>query len=76
MNTVSPSWVRTPMYEEECRQNPATPTSVQKAYQAQRPLEPDEVALACVYLCSPSAVYVHGTNFIMDSGLSASPVIL
>ena len=64
------------MHEEDIRRNPGTATVVAKATSAGRPLEPDEVASACLYLCSPSAVYVHGANFVMDSGASVGPTIL
>ncbi|KAI4864862.1 NAD(P)-binding protein [Hypoxylon rubiginosum] len=72
-NQVCPTWVRTPMYEEECRRNPQTPQIVKNISAVKRPLEPDEVASACLYLCSPSAVYINGTLLTMDSGILVGP---
>jgi NAD(P)-dependent dehydrogenase (short-subunit alcohol dehydrogenase family) len=35
-----------------------------------RAAEPDEVASAILYLCSPAASYVNGTSLVIDSGIS------
>ncbi|KAI1771757.1 NAD(P)-binding protein [Hypoxylon cercidicola] len=72
-NQVCPVWVRTPMYEEECKRVPQTPQILEHLAAAKRPLEPDEVASACLYLCSPSAVYINGTLLTMDSGILVGP---
>ena len=71
VNSVSPTWVNTKMYENDCNKNPMTPLIVQKLSGIQRPMEPDEIAAACLYLCSPNAVSISGVNLPMDSGLSA-----
>ncbi|XXH05956.1 hypothetical protein Hte_012399 [Hypoxylon texense] len=68
-NEVCPTWVRTPMYEEECKRNPQTPQIAEHMSGVKRPLELDEVASACLYLCSPSAVSINGTLLTMDSGI-------
>ena len=36
-----------------------------------RLLEPDEVADAVLYLCSPAATFVNGTSLILDGGWTA-----
>ncbi|KAH9988704.1 NAD(P)-binding protein [Xylariaceae sp. FL0662B] len=72
-NQVCPAWVRTPMFEEECRRVPQTSQVLEKAAGAKRPLEPDEVASACLYLCSPSTVYYNGSTLTLDSGMLAGP---
>ncbi|KAF2729364.1 NAD(P)-binding protein [Polyplosphaeria fusca] len=73
VNMVSPTWVRTAMFEEECRRVPAVPEMVKKLFPLGRPLEPDEVGSAAQYLCSPSAVYITGTSIALDGGLLAGP---
>lgn len=74
-NQVCPVWVRTPMYEEECRRVPQTPQILEKLAAVERPLEPDEVASACLYLCSPSAVYYNGATLTLDSGILVGPTL-
>ncbi|KAI1208258.1 NAD(P)-binding protein [Annulohypoxylon truncatum] len=75
INQVCPIWVKTPMFEEECRRVPQTPQILEKLSSLKRPIEPDEVASACLYLCSPTTVYLNGITLTMDSGLTAGPVI-
>ncbi|KAI1425157.1 NAD(P)-binding protein [Xylaria sp. FL1777] len=76
VNQVCPTWVRTPMYEEECRRLPQTPEMINKISPIKRAIEPDEVAAACVYLCSPSTVAVNGLTLTMDTGLLVGPVFV
>ena len=37
-----------------------------------RLIEPEEVAEAVAYLCSPAAASMTGTSFVMDGGWTAS----
>ncbi|KAI1144061.1 NAD(P)-binding protein [Hypoxylon sp. FL0543] len=74
VNQVCPIWVKTPMFEEECRKEPMTAQMVKNISSLKRAIEPDEVASACLYLCSPSAVYVNGLTLPMDSGAFAGPI--
>ncbi|XDG05434.1 hypothetical protein ABKA04_005049 [Annulohypoxylon sp. FPYF3050] len=75
INQVCPIWVKTPMFEEECRRIPQTPQIIEKLSPLKRAIEPDEVASACLYLCSPTTVYLNGITLTMDSGLTAGPMI-
>ncbi|KAI1392345.1 NAD(P)-binding protein [Hypoxylon trugodes] len=68
-NQVCPIWVKTPMLVEESKRLPGVPGLIEKLTPFKRPIEPDEVASACVYLCSPSAVNISGSSVILDSGL-------
>ncbi|KAI0883671.1 NAD(P)-binding protein [Annulohypoxylon maeteangense] len=74
-NQVCPVWIRTPMLEEEFQRVPETAAFVKKVAAVGRPLESDEVASACVYLCSPSAVYINGTTLTLDSAILAGPIV-
>lgn len=63
------------MYEEECKRIPEVPQIIDKISPLQRPIEPDEVASACLYLCSPRAVALNGVTLTMDTGFTAGPMI-
>lgn len=75
VNQVNPTWVRTPMLEEECRRIPQTPAMIDKISPSKRPIEPDEVAAACLYLCTPSTVAVNGVTLTIDTGLLIGPIV-
>ncbi|KAI1321108.1 oxidoreductase [Xylariaceae sp. FL0255] len=48
---------------------------VEKLAARGRQMEPDEVAHACLYLCSPCSVSITGTSLVMDCGLTLGPVL-
>ncbi|KAF7883338.1 uncharacterized protein EAF02_005258 [Botrytis sinoallii] len=67
VNAVCPTWVRTPMVEEECRRNPTVMQMVGVIVPLKRMAEPEEIADVIVFLCSPSASYVTATGIIIDA---------
>lgn len=75
INQIYPTWVKTPMFEEECRRIPQMPQIVERLSSLKRAIEPDEVVLAYLYLCSLSAVYINGVSLTLDSGLISGAVI-
>lgn len=64
------------MYEEECRRIPQVPDLLKKLTSLDRPIEPDEVASACLYLCSPAAAPVSALTLTMDTGATAGVTIM
>jgi NAD(P)-dependent dehydrogenase (short-subunit alcohol dehydrogenase family) len=72
VNALCPSWVRTPMFDAECKKLPAVQDLIKGAVPSGRPAEPDEVGEAVVYLCSPASNYINGIGLIMDDGLTLS----
>ena len=70
VNAVCPSWVRTPMVEEECRKNPALEGAIKQMSPFGRAAELEEVAGVIVFLCSANASYVTGTGLMIDAGLT------
>jgi NAD(P)-dependent dehydrogenase (short-subunit alcohol dehydrogenase family) len=73
VNMVCPTWVDTPMYEEEKRRVPPMPDLIKGVTAIGRPVETDEVAAAVQYLCSPSSTYITGSSIMMDNGMSIGP---
>jgi NAD(P)-dependent dehydrogenase (short-subunit alcohol dehydrogenase family) len=73
VNVVSPGPVSTPIYGK-LGMAPEQLSEVAAGIQAQIPLKrfgtPDEVASAVLYLASPEAAFVVGTELIMDGGMS------
>jgi 3-hydroxybutyrate dehydrogenase len=79
-NCVNPAYVRTPLVEgqiadqarthgisedEVVEQVMLTPAAVRRL------IEPEEVAEAVAYLCSPAAASITGSSLVMDGGWSA-----
>jgi NAD(P)-dependent dehydrogenase (short-subunit alcohol dehydrogenase family) len=73
VNMVCPTWVNTPMFEEEKRRVPSVPDLLKSVFAAERPIGTDEVAAAVQYLCSPSSAYITGSSIMIDGGISIGP---
>nr|WP_307795031.1 3-hydroxybutyrate dehydrogenase [Actinacidiphila acididurans] len=80
-NCVCPGYVRTPLVEKQLADQAAVHgLAVEEVVSdvllsrsaVKRLIEPDEVAGAVAYLCSPQAVSVTGTRLVLDGGWSAS----
>nr|WP_308250408.1 3-hydroxybutyrate dehydrogenase [Sphaerisporangium fuscum] len=79
-NCVNPAYVRTPLVEEQiadqARLHGLSPEEVVEQVMlapaaVRRLIEPDEVAEAVAYLCSPQASMITGTSLVMDGGWTA-----
>jgi 3-hydroxybutyrate dehydrogenase len=80
-NCVCPGYVRTPLVEKQLADQAAVHgLAVEEVVSdvllsrsaVKRLIEPDEVAGAVAYLCSPQAASVTGTRLVLDGGWSAS----
>lgn len=80
-NCVCPGYVRTPLVENQLTDQAAVHgLSIDEVLSevllarssVKRLIEPDEVAGAVAYLCSPEATSVTGTELLLDGGWSAS----
>jgi 3-hydroxybutyrate dehydrogenase len=79
-NCINPAYVRTPLVEGQIADQARTHGISEDEVVAQvmlapaairRLLEPEEVADAVAWLCSPAAQSVTGTSLVMDGGWSA-----
>jgi 3-hydroxybutyrate dehydrogenase len=70
---VSPTWVETPMLEGNRKRVPIIDDIIRKAVPNGRPVGPDEVAAAALYLCGPHSSFITGSNIMIDGGLSIGP---
>jgi NAD(P)-dependent dehydrogenase (short-subunit alcohol dehydrogenase family) len=71
VNVISPAWVQTSMVAEAFK---SLPEPNKQSILANHPLgigEPEDVALAAVYLLSDAAKWVTGANFAIDGGYTA-----
>ena len=79
-NCICPAYVRTPLVEgqiaDQARIHGISESEVIEQVMLTEPaikrlLEPDEVADALLYLCSPAAAFVNGTSLVLDGGWTA-----
>ncbi|MFE3602211.1 3-hydroxybutyrate dehydrogenase [Streptomyces sp. NPDC059142] len=79
-NCVNPGYVRTPLVEKQIADQARTHQIPEERVVAdvllqdsalKRLLEPDEVAEAVAYLCTPQASFITGTSLALDGGWTA-----
>src|ERR687898_1025873 len=79
-NCICPAYVRTPLVEgqiaDQAKAHGLPEDEVIEQVMLTEPaikrlLEPNEVADALLYLCSPAAAFVNGTSLILDGGWTA-----
>jgi 3-hydroxybutyrate dehydrogenase len=79
-NCVNPAYVRTPLVEgqiaDQARTHGISEADVVEQVMlapaaVRRLIEPEEVAEAVAYLCSPAAASITGSSLVMDGGWSA-----
>ena len=74
-NSICPGTVNTP-WVERITQNYDNPAKARELMRQRQPLgrlgEPDEIAMAAVYLASDESKFITGTSLIIDGGLTMS----
>jgi NAD(P)-dependent dehydrogenase (short-subunit alcohol dehydrogenase family) len=67
VNAIAPGWIDTPM-NQALRASPELNRGVLTSIPLGRWGEPEDVAAAALYLCSPAASFVTGTVLVVDGG--------
>ncbi|MCU1344693.1 MAG: 3-hydroxybutyrate dehydrogenase [Acidimicrobiia bacterium] len=79
-NCVNPAYVRTPLVEkqilDQAKIHGIAPEQVVEKIMLTEPaikrlIEPEEVAEAVAYLCTPAASFINGTSIVLDGGWTA-----
>ena len=71
VNAVAPGLVRTVLGEQVAALHPDAEAAILAAVPQGRWCEPEEIAEAVIFLCSPQAVHVTGQVLAIDGGLTA-----
>jgi len=70
VNAIAPGWVATPL-TQALRDDPARSAAIVARTPLGRWAEPDDIAGAAIFLCSPAAAFVTGTILAVDGGYMA-----
>lgn len=71
VNAISPGFVDTPMFDETKAASPEVINKLNENIPAHRFATTEEIANAVLFLSSPEAAYITGSDLIVDGGLSA-----
>ena len=67
VNAIAPGWIDTPMNASE-REDPEAEERILSQIPMGRWGQPDEIALAALFLCSPASSFITGEVLVVDGG--------
>ncbi len=70
VNCVAPGTIRTPIWSERLKKDPNVFDTLKVWYPLGRVGEPEDVANACLFLCSDAAAWITGVTLPVDGGLT------
>lgn len=70
-NTISPGYTKTPIFKDRLEQSPNFLEESAKIVPVKRFASPDEIAHAALFLSSDEALYISGTDLVVDGGISS-----
>ncbi len=71
INAICPGTARTPMVESVVAETPELKEELERLHPIGRIAEPEEIAEAALWLCTPRASFVSGTALVVDGGYVA-----
>jgi NAD(P)-dependent dehydrogenase (short-subunit alcohol dehydrogenase family) len=71
INAICPGTARTPMVEQVIAETPELADELVRLHPIGRIAEPEEIAEAALWLCTPRASFVAGTALVVDGGYVA-----
>lgn len=75
VNAVSPGWIDTSGWKKE---RVSRPTALRPEDHAQHPAgrvgRPEDIASACLFLCSPENGFITGANLVIDGGMTVKMI--
>lgn len=70
VNSVGPGYTRTPFTDKLIAEGKLNPTPIEARVPMQRFAEPNEIAEAIFFLCSPGSTYINGHTLMVDGGMT------
>lgn len=70
VNAIAPGWIETPMLHKALSGDPERSRRILQRTPMARFGQPEDIAMAAVYLCSPAAKFVNGVILPVDGGAS------
>ena len=72
VNAVCPTWVRTPLLDQELAKSPEVQGMISAVVPIKRAAECEEVSDVIAFLCSPAASYINGTSVVIDAAVTTT----
>lgn len=72
VNSISPGYTQTPLFDDQLDKNPDFLKERAAIIPLKRIGQPQDMAHAALFLCSPEASYITGADLIVDGGLCAT----
>ena len=69
---MCPTWVRTPLLDEEIKKNPHVQGMISAVVPIKRAAECEEVSDVIAFMCSPAASYINGTGLLIDAAVTTT----